>query len=118
MSNFIPDENGSILVEFTSSGGKVIRGPLHLKSEELIEKSQKSVDAAMNTIHNMSQRVISTMDNLANRPRQVEVEFGIKFDVEAGALLTKAGGEANLIVKLVWDRSPVDRQEHLREPQS
>lgn len=109
MSNFVPDENASILVDFSSSGGKVTRGLLKLEPEELIEKSKKAVDSAMNTIYNMSQRVISTIDNLANQPSQVEVEFGISFDVEAGALVTKAGGEATLTVKLVWDRSQADR---------
>jgi hypothetical protein len=108
-NTFIPDSTEPILVEFSSSGGKVTRGLPRLEPEDLIIKSRKAVDSAMNTIYNMSQRVIATMDSLSNHPSQVEVEFGISFDVEAGALVTKAGGEANLMVKLVWDRSLEDK---------
>lgn len=37
------------------------------------------------------------------KPTKTEVEFGIKLSVEAGAILAKAGGEANFTVKLTWD---------------
>ena len=38
------------------------------------------------------------------RPTTVELEFGIKLDAEAGALVARAGAEASFNVKLIWQR--------------
>ena len=108
MSKFTIDEDAPILIEVTPEPGMrevgflEKPGPEQLK--EMAEKSTQAVNGAMNAIHNMAQRVIATMDTLSNKPSQVEVEFGIKLDLESGALIAKAGGEANLKVKMTWKR--------------
>jgi hypothetical protein len=36
-------------------------------------------------------------------PACVEVSFGIKFDIQAGAIIAKTGLESSLNVKMVWN---------------
>jgi hypothetical protein len=52
----------------------------------------------------MSQKVNSTVKDMEGHPNHVEVDFGIKFDTEAGIIIAKASMEASLNVKLTWDR--------------
>lgn len=90
-----------ILVDL-HSGGQMKQ--VSLKPDELAQKSQKALEQAMKTIQGMAQQTIEMIDTLTNKPSEVEVEFGIKLDVQSGALIAKAGGEANLTVKLLWKR--------------
>jgi hypothetical protein len=48
------------------------------------------MNKAMNTIKNMAERIQSTVQTIVNRPKNVEIEFGIKFDAEFGVIIAKA----------------------------
>ncbi len=101
MPAFKFDDSAPILVEFTPRAGLK---ETSLKPEDLTAKSAQALDAAMNTIYNMARRVTDTVDALVSRPNQVEVAFGLKFDSQAGVLLAKAGLEASLNIKLIWQQ--------------
>jgi Trypsin-co-occurring domain 1 len=62
------------------------------KGMELIRACAEQVSA---TIHRVSE---------AARPSEIEVELGIKFDSEVGALISRTGVEAHLQVTLKWSR--------------
>jgi Ni,Fe-hydrogenase maturation factor len=103
----LPEDNLEIiLVDFKGVGGSVgqVRSisPEDI-SKQLVEQSQRAVNGAMGTIRLMANRTIATLDTMANKPSQVEVEFAIKLDAKAGALLASAGAEGSLKVKLVWN---------------
>lgn len=55
------------------------------------------------------------MDALADPPTQLEVEFGLKFDADANAIVAKAGTEAGFTVTLMWEREekPVRKRPRL-----
>lgn len=92
---------GTIVVEFQTGPG---RQRVALSPEEVAAKSARALDRSMDAIRQMVRRVNTTMDSLGDvRPDQVQVTFGIRFDAQAGAVLTKAGVEANLEVQLSWD---------------
>ena len=106
-AQFEIDPDAPILVDFSMPGVQpvaIMRGGEEL--EKLAEKSQKALDQAMNTIHHMAQRVVVTMKALpkSELPDKVEVEFGLKLDAEAGAMIAKAGAEASIVVTLAWER--------------
>ena len=69
----------------------------------MVAQSQHAINAAMGTIQLMANRTIATLDTMANKPSQVKVEFAIKLDAKAGALLASVGAEGSLKVKLVWN---------------
>jgi hypothetical protein len=108
MTDLPEDDLEIILVDFKGAGGVVGQVSRSLSPEEitkqLVEQSQRAVNGAMGTIRLMANRTIATLDTMANKPSQVEVEFAIKLDAKAGALLASAGAEGSLKVKLVWNR--------------
>ncbi|MGW9133529.1 CU044_2847 family protein [Streptomyces sp. NPDC055681] len=93
------EEDGSILIEFNQRGG--VR-QVALSAPEAVARSAEAVSQAMSTIRGMAERVRGTVAQMAVRPDSVEVEFGIKFDAEAGAVIAKTGVEAAITVKLIW----------------
>ena len=52
----------------------------------------------------MAERTSYLIDDLAGNPDEVELEFGVKLDVEGNALIAKAGIEAAIAVTLTWKR--------------
>jgi len=98
VSNFIIKEDAPVFVEFELHPGAY---EASLSTEDIAKKSAEALDQAMNTIHNMARRVTAMIDTLPKRPAQVEVEFGITLNMEAGAIIAKAGVETTLHVKLV-----------------
>ena len=102
---FTINENEPILVEFGPGRGlqQVSRSP-----EDLAAKSAEVLNKAMSTIHNTAQRVMATIReiDISDRPAQVEVEFGLTLDADAGALIAHVGAEASFTVKLIWKASP------------
>ena len=106
MTDLPEDDLEIILVDFKGSGGSVGQvslSPVEL-AKQIADQSQNAVNAAMRTIRLMANRTIATLDTMANKPSQVEVEFAIKLDAKAGAFLASAGAEGSLKVKLVWNR--------------
>jgi hypothetical protein len=93
-----------ILVELSTGPG---RQQVTLKPEEVAAKSVLVLDRSMDTIRAMAERVTRTMDSVEGvRPDEVQVTFGIKFDAQAGAILTKVGVEASIQVQLTWKPKP------------
>jgi hypothetical protein len=113
MSTFVVDEGAPILVEFAPKPG--LR-EVSLSPADLAEKSAKALDSAMNTIHQMARRVAATAKSLsiAERPSQIEVEFGLKLDAAAGAVVAQASTEASFNVKLTWEREETKRAPRLQ----
>lgn len=109
MSNFNIDENAPVLVEFEYRPGA---SEVALSAEDIAKRSAEAMDSAMNTIHNVARRVITTVDALPHRPTQIEVEFGIKLAAEAGALVTKTGVDATLNVRLTLQRETAGKDLH------
>jgi len=101
MPTFTIDENAPILVDFEYRPGA---SEVTLSPADIAKRSAEAMDSAMNTIHNIARRVITTVDALPRRPTQIEVEFGIKLAAEAGALITKTGVDATLNVTLTLER--------------
>jgi Trypsin-co-occurring domain 1 len=95
------DKDTVILVEFAPTAG--MRN-VSLIPEDVAQKSAQAVDKAMDTIQEMAKRAITTLDTLANKPTKLELEFGIKCSVEAGAVIAKTATEANFTVKMTWER--------------
>lgn len=93
----------AILVEFPDQPG-LVQASLDVDVEKWLEKSQEALDKAMTTIVGMAYRASQLRDRIPAEFTQAEIEFGVKLDFEAGALLAKAGGEGSISVKLTWER--------------
>lgn len=87
----MPEEQDVILVDLGPVPG--VRGVARPSREDLTEKSAELIEKAMGTMRSMAAKVVENMKKIkvSERPNKVEVEFGIKLDAEAGALVPKPG---------------------------
>lgn len=94
------DPAPEVLVDFPPTAGLK---DVSSKPEALAQRSAAALDSAMDAIRSMAARINSTTGTLTQRPSAVEVEFGIKLDAAAGALIARTGAEAHIVVKLTWN---------------
>lgn len=58
--------------------------------------------AALGTIRDVAGQLMESLTSLPRAPDNCELTFGIKLSAAAGAILAKAGAEANFEVKMTW----------------
>lgn len=101
------ESGGSILIEAAddkraTSGGFVKGGS---DPERSTEATKASFDSAMDQVRASANLVVSKLRDLSQPPDEMEVTFGLKASVEAGALfVAKGGNEANFNITLRWQR--------------
>ncbi|MGV8175027.1 MAG: CU044_2847 family protein [Methanothrix sp.] len=93
-----------ILIEFPSEGGIETVALFKKNPDEVRARSERALAQAMNQIIDMASRIEALQKEMPKDFSQVEVEFGINFNWEVGALLAKAGAEANINVTLTWTK--------------
>lgn len=79
-----------------------------LTPQDLAQRSAEALNSAMHTIQHMANRVMDTIDTLANHPSNVEVEFGLKLDTAGHAIIASAGAECTINIKLTWERKEAE----------
>jgi hypothetical protein len=98
-------DNTIILVDFPDQHG-LVQASLESNIDDWVEKSKIALDKAMDTIAAMAQRAAQLHNRIPAEFTEAEITFGVKLDYEAGALLTKAGAEGSISIKLTWERKP------------
>lgn len=98
------DNDGVILVEvdepeLQDGVGRVAR------SGEIVEKATQTFDSAIDNIRPVAATIISKLRDLSTPPDEVEVQFGVKLNAAAGAVLASTGAEANFQISLTWKRA-------------
>ncbi len=68
------------------------------------EKAGQTFEAALDKIRPAAQTIIQKLRALHDPPDQIQVEFGLKLNAQAGAFIAAAGTEANYRVTLTWKR--------------
>jgi hypothetical protein len=104
-----PSENGNILVEVEdiSLADETRRG---LTPSTVIDRAQTSFEDAIEKARPMASSVVGKLraigDAAGSSPDEVQVEFGIVLNAEAGAILASASAGANYKVTMTWKRPP------------
>ncbi|WP_063766937.1 CU044_2847 family protein [Streptomyces sp. NRRL S-813] len=62
----------------------------------------------LDQIRDVAARTLRRITSLPAAPSTVELEFGVKFSVEAGAVIARTGVEGHLKVKMVWEKAAPD----------
>ncbi|BCB78550.1 hypothetical protein GCM10022251_58950 [Phytohabitans flavus] len=75
-----------------------------------IAEAKKTFEEALGKIHNAADRALAVFRDGALAPDSVELEFGVRFNYEVGAVLAKTATEGHLTVKLTWNRQPAQTQ--------
>ncbi|MER6984256.1 CU044_2847 family protein, partial [Streptomyces carpinensis] len=75
---------------------------------------QEAVDGfetGLDQIRDVAARTLRRITSMPAAPSTVELEFGVKFSVEAGAVIARTGVEGHLKVKVVWENAALERGE-------
>ena len=94
-----------VLVEVSdaSSAGPVTRG---LGVDKVAEHAHRTFEEAVDRVRPAAQAIISRLRDLADSPDQVQVEFGVGINAEAGGFIASASTTANFKVTITWRRPP------------
>jgi Trypsin-co-occurring domain 1 len=90
--------NSALLVEVDDSleaGNRPV-------AQGVIEKARQSLEAALAELTPGVTAIVGHLRDLASKPDEFGMEFGIKFSAEAGALIAKTALEGNIKVSLKW----------------
>jgi|GEM_PF-1478532 len=72
------------------------------------EAAKDSYNQTMHTIHAFVNGIIGTLQNLDASPTSASVDFAIKIDAEAGAMVAKSMGESHFKISLSWKQIEAD----------
>lgn len=94
----------NILIEFPERRGLRSPSTSSLSREELAERSGQALDTAVQLITAVAEHVSSLRSTLPEDVAGAEIEFGVKLDVDLGAVLSGNQGDGSLRIKLTWQR--------------
>jgi hypothetical protein len=66
-------------------------------------------ETGLDQIRDVASRTLRRITAMPTAPSTVELEFGVKFSVEAGAVIARTGVEGHLKVKVVWESTALHR---------
>jgi hypothetical protein len=69
---------------------------------EIAEEAKDTFEHALSKIRPATEKVITTLRGLVQKPDEIEMEFGFSMSAEAGVVIASASTEANYKVTLRW----------------
>ena len=93
------DGTGRLVVEVDDDEPGMVRAS---RVGDRMREASVSLEEALAPIRQAAEATLRTFQ--AAKPNTVELEFGVKLNASAGAVLTKAGVEGHIVVKLGWER--------------
>jgi hypothetical protein len=92
---------GTVLVEVADDEPGIERAA---RVDEVVVKARASLEGALDQVRAFANATLLRLEDLARQPEQVEVEFGIRLNAEAGAVIARTQAEGHLQVTLTWTR--------------
>ena len=99
-------KKGPVYVQVEGIPSRSTRGQQPAASAgKVVEKAKKSFEEALESAKPGIEAALDCIGNLVQKPAEVEIEFGLKINGEAGAVFASAGAEATFNVKLSWKKA-------------
>jgi NTP-dependent ternary system trypsin peptidase co-occuring protein len=92
---------GAVLVEVADDEPGIERAA---RVDEVVVKASASLEGAMEQVRAFANATLGKVQDLAQQPEQIEVEFGIRLNAAAGAVIARTQAEGHLQIKLTWTR--------------
>ena len=67
-----------------------------------IKNATSKFEKALEPIRKISNHLVQNIKDIDITPDEVSVELGLKFNAEAGIIISKASSEANIKINLTW----------------
>lgn len=71
-------------------------------SGQMVLKAQQTFEAALEQVKPVASVILSKLKQLDTPANEVEVKFGLKLTVDAGAVFAAVGSEVNYEITLKW----------------
>jgi Trypsin-co-occurring domain 1 len=97
------EDGGQVIVEVGEDEPGVVRAS---RAGDLLRDAAGSFESAMEGIRDAAKAALGKVADLPEPPAEVEIEFGVRFNAEAGAVIAKTGAEGHLLVTLTWKLPP------------
>ena len=92
---------GTVFVEVADDEPGIERAA---RVDDVVVKARESLESAMDQVRAVANATLGKLQDLAQQPEQVEVEFGIRLNAAAGAVIARTQAEGHLQVTLTWTR--------------
>ncbi len=79
------------------------------------QAAKNAYSQTLDTIRACANGVVDTIQNLEALPSAASINFAIKIDAEAGAMIAKSGSEAQFKVLLSWKQVEPEPEEKKKE---
>ena len=73
------------------------------RARDAITDARQSFEDSLSRIRTAATRTLATFRDDVLNPDGVEVEFGLRFNAEAGAVIAKTAVEGHMLVRLTWN---------------
>jgi hypothetical protein len=90
---------GTVLVEVADDEPGIERAA---RVDDVVVKARVSLENALDQVRAVANATLAKLGDLARQPESVEVEFGIRLNAEAGAVIARTEAEGHRQVKLTW----------------
>ena len=94
------EEGGSVSFEIDEPPSMAHAG----RGATIVKDAGESFERALVEVRNAASAALGQFRAMAERPDEVEIKFGVKVDVQAGAIIAKTGLQGQFEVKLKWIR--------------
>lgn len=122
MADYIETQtkDGAILRIEVESTSKIAAGFSRQTSPANVshEGVKDAYDQTLNTIRACANGVLETLQGLDSLPSAASIDFAIKVDAEAGAMIAKSLGDAHFKVSLSWKQVEPEQKDEKKEQSS
>ncbi|MFE0652035.1 CU044_2847 family protein [Streptomyces sp. NPDC059534] len=105
------DGDAAVFVAFEDESPEIVRARARQRTADgAVEVAAGRFEAGLEQIREMAGRTLDRLVAMPAPPSTVELEFGVKFNVETGVVVARTGVEGHIKVKVVWERGAPRRQ--------
>ncbi|MFE2011483.1 CU044_2847 family protein [Streptomyces sp. NPDC059491] len=100
------DGDAAVYVAFEDESPQIVRARSRQRVPEdgAVSVAAGRFEEGLDQIRQMAGRTLDRLVAMPAPPSTVELEFGVKFNVETGVVVARTGVEGHIKVKVVWER--------------
>ncbi|MCY7324065.1 MAG: hypothetical protein LH660_20255 [Phormidesmis sp. CAN_BIN36] len=103
IAQFLLEDGTPFLVEVDEPQGSAIQRVTSVNTGKLVYQARRTLEEALDQVKPVASTVLTKLKSGLTTPAdEIEVTFGLKLSVEAGAIISSVGADVNFEVKLKW----------------
>ncbi|MFF5213162.1 CU044_2847 family protein [Streptosporangium sp. NPDC000396] len=108
LMRFETADGGHVVVEVSTQDPGIQRAS---RAGGMVEVRQRFEDA-LTDVRDAAISALAVFRDGRLKPDSVEMEFGVRLNAEAGAVIAKTSAEGHIVVKLGWNSESAENESH------